>query len=174
VPVLTGRDPIVIDVRPMVRRYLRDVLTIEDVSFDFPRDEDWFLRRLHGRAIGHVALHEKYVVGFMLYNLPATEIALLDLAVDPAFRRRGVGRQLIDQLKWRLSPIRRRRVVLAVRETGLAAQLFLRRQGFRAVAVERGRFADTGEDGYVMECRADGDGEPAGAGDGAGCRGRRA
>ena len=44
-------------------------------------------------------------------------------------------------------------MTLEVRETNLAAQLFFRTQGFRAVSVLRSYYDDTPEDAYVMSYR---------------------
>ena len=43
--------------------------------------------------------------------------------------------------------------MLEVRETNLAAQLFFRGQGFRAVSVLREFYDDTPEDAYLMQYR---------------------
>jgi len=43
--------------------------------------------------------------------------------------------------------------VLEVRETNLAAQLFFKNQGFRAVTVLRDYYDDTPEDAYIMQFR---------------------
>jgi ribosomal-protein-alanine N-acetyltransferase len=43
--------------------------------------------------------------------------------------------------------------VLEVRETNLAAQLFFRESGFRAVSLLRDFYEDTTEDAYLMQYR---------------------
>lgn len=48
-------------------------------------------------------------------------------------------------------PDDRKRLVFEVRETNLAAQLFLRRHDFRATRVLRNAYDDTREDAYRME-----------------------
>ena len=61
--------------------------------------------------------------------------------------------RLIAKLIAKLSAQRRSRVVLEVRETNLAAQLFFRENGFRAVSILRGYYDDTPEDAYLMQFR---------------------
>ena len=58
---------------------------------------------------------------------------------------------MIGKLVSKLSSHRRTRLAVTVRESNLAAQLFFRANGFTANEVDRGAFADSGEDGYVME-----------------------
>jgi len=75
----------------------------------------------------------------------------LNFAVAEEIQKRGVGRRMIEKLTGKLSSQRRNRIMLEVRETNLAAQLFFRRLGFRAIAVLRDFYDDTTEDAYLMQ-----------------------
>jgi [ribosomal protein S18]-alanine N-acetyltransferase len=143
-----------VHIRWMIRRDMPAVLATEKTSFEFPWLEEDFIRCLRQRnCIGMVAEHDDQVVGFMIYELHKARIHVLNLAVTPEYRRRGVGSQMVAKLIAKLSPQRRNRVVLEVRETNLPAQLFFRENDFRAVSVLRGFYADTPEDAYVMQHR---------------------
>jgi ribosomal-protein-alanine N-acetyltransferase len=143
-----------VHIRWMIRRDMPEVLDIERDSFEFPWLEEDFIRCLRQRnCIGMVAEHEDRVVGFMIYELHKTRIHVLNFAVAPEFRRRGAGSQMVAKLIGKLSAQRRTRVVLEVRETNLAAQLFFRENGFRAVSVLRDFYEDTPEDAYLMQHR---------------------
>ncbi|MBN1591090.1 MAG: ribosomal protein S18-alanine N-acetyltransferase [Pirellulales bacterium] len=138
----------------MIRRDMLEVLDIEAESFEFPWLEEDFIRCLRQRnCIGMVAEHNDCVVGFMVYDLSKTRLHLLNFAVARDFRRYGVGSQMISKLVGKLSSQRRTRIVLEVRETNLAAQLFFRSNGFRAVSVLRDFYEDTPEDAYLMQYR---------------------
>ena len=143
-----------VHIRWMIRRDMLEVLEIEQRNFEFPWIDEDFLRCLRQRnCIGMVAEHENSVVGFMIYELLKTRIHVLNFAVDPRFQRRGVGSQMVAKLIAKLSLQRRNRVVLEVRETNLAAQLFFRENGFRAVSVLHSYYNDTPEDAYLMQFR---------------------
>ena len=71
----------------------------------------------------------------------------------PDARRRCVGKQMLQKLVGKLSQQRRNRIVLEVRETNLAAQMFFRSGGFKAVSVLRDYYDDASEDAYVMHFR---------------------
>ena len=72
----------------------------------------------------------------------------------PSSSAHGSARsQMVAKLIGKLSSQRRSRVVLEVRETNLAAQLFFRENGFRAVSVLRAYYEDTPEDAYLMQYR---------------------
>jgi ribosomal-protein-alanine N-acetyltransferase len=143
-----------VHIRWMIRRDMPEVLAIESESFEFPWLEEDFIRSLRQRnCIGMVAEHDDRVVGFMIYELCKTRIHVLNLAVASDYRRRGVGTQMVSKLIGKLSAQRRTRIVLEVRETNLAAQLFFRSGQFRAVSVLRSFYEDTPEDAYLMQYR---------------------
>jgi ribosomal-protein-alanine N-acetyltransferase len=143
-----------VHIRWMIRRDMPEVLEIESECFEFPWLEEDFIRCLRQRnCIGMVAECDDRVVGFMIYELNKTRIQVLNFATAAAYRRRGVGSQMIGKLIGKLSTGRRTRVTLEVRETNLPAQLFFRESGFRAVSVLRNYYNDTPEDAYVMQYR---------------------
>lgn len=143
-----------VHIRWMIRRDMAEVLEIEKQSFEFPWSEDDFIRCLRQRnCIGMVAEHDDRIAGFMIYELHRTRLHVLNFAVAQQFRRRAVGSQMAGKLIGKLSSQRRTRVVLEVRETNLAAQLFFRQVGFRAVNVLRDFYEDTTEDAYLMQYR---------------------
>lgn len=143
-----------VHIRWMIRRDMPEVLGIEQGSFEFPWSEDDFIRCLRQRnCIGMVAEHENRIVGFMIYELHKNQLHILNFAVRPDCRRRNIGRRMGEKLIGKLSQQRRSRIVLEVRETNLAAQVFFRRMGFRAMSVLRDYYDDTTEDAYVMHYR---------------------
>ena len=143
-----------VHIRWMIRRDMPEVLDIEKSSFEFPWSEEEFIRCLRQRnCIGMVAEYDERVVGFMIYELHKNQLHVLNFSVRPDARRRGVGQQMINKLVGKLSQQRRNRIVLEIRETNLAAQLFFRNSDFRAVSVLRDYYDDTTEDAYVMQYR---------------------
>lgn len=147
------KKEILVHIRWMIQRDWPEVMAIEQMSFEFPWYEEDFVRCLRGRnRIGMVSECEDRVVGFMIYKIYKTRIHLLNFAVHADFRRRGIGNQMIGELIFKLSAQKIRKIVLEVRETNLAAQLFFRENGFRAVKVLHNYYKDTPEDAYKMKC----------------------
>ena len=141
-----------VHVRWMIRRDMLEVLAIEQEAFEFPWSEDDFARCLRQRnCIGMVAEMSDSIVAFSVYELHRTRLHVLNFAVLRSHRRLGVGTQMMAKLTAKLAPDRRNRIVLEVRETNLAAQLFFRSLGFRAVSVLRDFYQDTAEDAYLMQ-----------------------
>jgi ribosomal-protein-alanine N-acetyltransferase len=150
-----------ISLRGLIRRDMPEVLRIEAESFEFPWQLNDFLLMLHQRNNNGMVAESSViaadrctqtVVGYMVYELHKDSIHLVNLAVDKRYRRQEIGRQLIQKLIKKLSAGAglRQKVTCEVRERNVAAQLFFRAVGFRAVAVFRGMYKDTSEDAYAM------------------------
>src|SRR3569623_3731805 len=141
-------------IRWMIRRDLAETLEIEAESFEYSWSEEEFIRCLRQRnCIGMVAELDDRVGGFMVYELHKTRLHLLNFCVSREYRRRGIGRKMLQKLTGKLSTQRRTRIMLEVRETNLDAQLFFRAQGFRAVNVLHDFYEDTTEDAYLLQYR---------------------
>jgi ribosomal-protein-alanine N-acetyltransferase len=141
-----------VHVRWMIRRDMPEVLAIEHEAFEFPWSDDDFTRCLRQRnCIGMVAEVADSVVAFMIYELHRARLHMINFAVARTHRRLGIGTHMLEKLCGKLTPDRRSRVVLEVRETNLPAQLFFRTLGFRATSVLKDFYQDTTEDAYLME-----------------------
>ena len=148
------KQEIRVHIRWMIRHDMPQVVDIEEESFEFPWNKEDFVCNLRRRdCIGMVAEYKNYIVGFMIYELHRTTIRILNFAVHPAWRCRGVGSQMLAKLTAKLSLRRRKQIILEVRETNLSAQLFFRANEFRAISVLRGYYTDTPEDAYRMQLR---------------------
>lgn len=144
-------------VRWMLRRDLPCVQRIEAEAFEFPwTPDDWINHLTQRNVIGMVAeANDESIVGYMVYELHKHYLRLLNLAVDADLRRNGVGAQLIAKLKGKLLHIPRRRLIAAVRETNVAAQVFFRAQGLRCVEVVRRECTVCAEDYYLFRFDSD-------------------
>ena len=150
----TGHHPdqkVRVQIRWLIRRDMPEVLEIERGSFEFAWTEEEFLCCLRQRnCIGMVAEVDHQIVGFMIYELHKARLRILNFAVAPEARRLGVGSQMVGRLIDKLSQQRRKEIILEVRETNVAAQLFFKNRDFRALSVLRNHYDDTAEDAYYM------------------------
>lgn len=119
-------------IRWIIRRDLPEVLSIERQAFRFPwqeKDFDYWLRSKN--AIGIVAEDaSERIVGYAMYELYPARLDLASLAVANSVRRTGVGKALVEKLKAKLQPDRRRSITTVVADWNLAAQLWLKTLGF--------------------------------------------
>lgn len=135
--------------RWMIRRDMEEVMAIEAESDNSWEENDFFLALRERHIIGWLAeknARNGPVLAFMVYGLKDGHIELLKLAIAAKARRCGIGRRLIEKLIGKLSSHRRTAITVNVPDGNLAAQLFFRDQGFRAVRVCHG---DDG-DSYLM------------------------
>ena len=140
-----------IHIRWMIRRDMPAVLSIESLCFDFPWNEDEFIRCLRQPScIGMVAEIGDQILGYTIYDLRKNRIEVLNFAVDPGHQLRGVGRAMVDKLR-KLNPDRRRQISVFVSEENLDAQLFFKAMGFRATEIAPGFFENAPNcDAYRM------------------------
>ena len=139
-------------IRWALERDLPDMLRIEQESFPNPWTRDNFIATLRKRdCIGMVVLLGDRVLGFVIYELKKQKFQILSLAVDAAWRHKNIGTLMIKKLAAKLDAMRRSKIAAEVRESNLAAQLFFKAIGFKAVKVVKGAYDDTDEDAYLME-----------------------
>ena len=143
-----------IDFRWMVKSNVPEVLRIEQVCFDTPWTEEDFINSMRQRnCIGMVAERHGVVLSYMLYCLNKDSIHVINFAVSPLCQRDGIGTEMVDKLKTKLSQQRRHTLIVDVRETNLAAQLFWRANGFEWSQTLRGHY-DNDEDAYQFRYRS--------------------
>ena len=145
-----------VHIRWMIRRDIPEILGIETSSFEYPWQEDDFVRCLRQRnCIGMVAEYRDRIVGFFIYELHKTRLNILNFAVHPDYRHNGIGSQMVNKLTDKLSHQKRTRILLEISERNLPAQMFFRALGFRAISVLKNHYHEenTDEDAYLMEYR---------------------
>ena len=143
-----------VQIRWLIRRDMAEVLRIEQSSFGSAWNDEDFLCCLRQRnCIGMVAEHDHKILGFMIYELHKSRLHILNFAVAPECRKQGIGAQMVLRLVDKLSQQRRSEILMEIRESNLEAQLFFKKQGFKAVCVLRRHFDDTEEDAYIMQYR---------------------
>lgn len=118
-----------------------EVLAIENESFAVPFTEEDFCVQLAKRhCIGWVAEHDSRIVGYMVYELYKRRFDIINIAVDPRYRRNLVASRLMTKLMSKLSEYRRSTISMEVTDTNLVTQQFLRSLGFRAQANQDGKY----------------------------------
>ncbi|MBI4609849.1 MAG: ribosomal protein S18-alanine N-acetyltransferase [Candidatus Rokubacteria bacterium] len=137
----------------MTRADLDSVLAIERASFASPWSRGAFLYELEQNRVARcwVARAVREVVGYLCLWEVASEVHITNLAVHPAWRRRGVAQALLGAI---LEDARRRRLgvaVLEVRPTNHEARGLYERFGFHVIGRRKGYYPDTGEDALIME-----------------------
>lgn len=128
------------------------VLEIERVSFPTPWTRDQFLFEIrdNGVAWNPVLRDSERVRAYACTWIVADRMEINDVAVEPALRGRGLGREL---LRHALDVARARgcgSARLEVRPSNLPAIALYRSLGFREVGRRPRYYDDTGEDAVLM------------------------
>lgn len=131
------------------------VLAIERASFSMPWSKNLFLTEFRNPLFSFmlVALLDggfRTVGGYSVCWVVADELHILDLAVKPDSRRRGIARRLVHASMAQAHDRGARKAYLEVRASNLTAQRLYEYMGFTRSA-ERKEYYDTPvEDAVVM------------------------
>jgi [ribosomal protein S18]-alanine N-acetyltransferase len=140
------------------RESLDGVLRIEHASFPTPWSADAFVAELcHPQSCFRVATVDPVSLGepagYIVSWLVADEVHVLKLAVDPPYRRRGVGTALLRDSLGSLAARGATMAYLEVRKSNAGALAFYHEAGFDPIGRRPKYYADTGEDALVL-CKA--------------------
>ncbi|HSK29716.1 MAG TPA: ribosomal protein S18-alanine N-acetyltransferase [Candidatus Limnocylindria bacterium] len=128
-----------------------EVMVIERTSYRFPWSTGFFLQELQvacARSI--LAESDGQIIGYVLYWLLPGAVDIHNIAVHVDFRRRGLGRVLLDKV---VAEARRQsilHVTLEVRKSNLPAQKLYESIGFVTTGIRKGYYSDDGEDALAM------------------------
>lgn len=92
-------------------------------------------------------------VGFLVARVVADEAEILNVAVEPDARRRGVGAELIESAIQHARSCGAGRIFLEVRAGNASALRLYARQGFREIARRARYYQQPMEDAIVLERR---------------------
>jgi ribosomal-protein-alanine N-acetyltransferase len=140
------RDPlrVVIETRPAGESDLDEIWRIQSVSL--PAVQWKVADYLRHECL--VATIDARLAGFAVARRTAAdELEILNVAVDPPFRRRGVGRRMVERLLANFHG----NVYLEVRASNLAARKLYHSLGFEAVGVRNDYYDSPGESAIVMK-----------------------
>jgi ribosomal-protein-alanine N-acetyltransferase len=144
--------PVEIELSPMRRRHVRDVLSIEREVYPRPWSAALFFSEIAQRSTRYylVAHALRQLVGYGGLMCQHDEGHITTLAVRPDFQHQHIGSRILVAL---VAEARRRGMVslaLEVRVANWPAQRLYSWFGFRPVGVRKNYYSETGEDALVM------------------------
>ncbi len=136
---------------------LDEMLPIEAESFTAPWTRKMFEGELRGNSFARFLLARASnegrpgkVAAYLCYWIVFEELRLMNLAVAPHARRRGLGTWLVRQALEEARQTTGRRAVLEVRASNEAARALYRNLGFRETGRRRQYYVDPVEDAVLM------------------------
>lgn len=142
-----------IEIRKMTERDLDEVMEIERKSFPAPWSRRLFERELvlpYAQAFVALQVPPNQVVGYLCFWLIDREGHILNLAVHPEWRRRGIGSLLLRRGLADSREKGAREITLEVRRSNYKAISLYRTFQFQPQGIRPRYYSDSGEDAVIM------------------------
>ncbi|MGH7927120.1 MAG: ribosomal protein S18-alanine N-acetyltransferase [Candidatus Binatia bacterium] len=126
-------------------------MAIERTAYAYPWSERFFRQEMQVEcARSFLAELDGRIAGYILFWLLPGAIDIHNSAVHQDFRRRGLGRSLLENV---IAVARNRassRITLEVRKSNTTAKRLYESIGFTVSGIRKGYYSDDGEDAFLM------------------------
>lgn len=138
-------------VRPMLENDLDAVMAIERASYSLPWNSEHFRNEIYSSySWPLVAVGENGVIGYLCLMSLFEEAQILNIAVTPYLRGKGIARQLLESAFVLALEKGAEVIALEVRASNSSAITLYERLGFKRVGI-RARYYEHTEDAVLME-----------------------
>jgi [ribosomal protein S18]-alanine N-acetyltransferase len=146
---VTAPPAAAVEIRRLTYADLPQVVAIERRAFTTPWSLAMFVLELSKPSgVCLAAVVETELAGYIVCSRYDTVWHVMNVAVDPDRRRRGIASALIQALLDRIGDDAQ--VTLEVRRSNAGALILYERFGFRSAGVRPRYYADNGEDAVIM------------------------
>lgn len=145
-------DPADLVLQPMQVADLERVIEIEEESFGSPWSVDSFKKELTKNQYAHYLVLKKgpEIIGYIGVWIFVIEGHITTLAIDPAYRRQGLAKYLLDWIVSSLVESEVKKVTLEVRVSNQAARRLYQDYGFEELGIKEDYYQNNQEDAVVM------------------------
>ncbi|MDD7114103.1 MAG: ribosomal protein S18-alanine N-acetyltransferase [Lachnospiraceae bacterium] len=139
------------EIREMKKEDCQDVWNLQKQCFSVP----WSLESLEDmfRVEGYTSLVASdgcEIIGYIGMKAVFDEADITNVAVSPVMRKKGIGKQLIQQLLIRADQKQINRIFLEVRVSNEAAICLYQNAGFKEIDRRKGYYEKPREDAFIM------------------------
>ena len=142
-----------IEFRKLKLRDLNAIEEIERLSYPTPWSRSMFageLAKPSSICLGAVDAERDELVGYLIISRYVDAWHVMNIAVAPEYRRRGIARRLMERLFEVTERDADRGYTLEVRVSNEAAIRLYEEVGFRTRGIRRGYYTDNREDALIM------------------------
>ena len=142
-----------IELRRLEMRDLDRIEEIERESYPTPWSRSMFageLAKPSSVCLGAFDTDRGVLVGYLIISRYVDAWHVMNVAVEPAHRRRGIATALLDRLFELTADDGRRGYTLEVRVSNTHAIQLYERLGFQGRGIRRGYYTDNREDALIM------------------------
>ena len=137
---------------PMDINYLLRVYELELESYDFPWTKEILRDCILYKYDSFVVVLDDYLVGYIISKITYPETHILNLTVKKNFRKKGIGKALIELI---ISDARLRNsenIILEVRANNTDAQSLYKKLNFEVIGTRKDYYESKNdrEDAYVL------------------------
>ena len=135
----------------MGRPHVAQVAELEKMCFSDPWSEQSVASELDNiLALWYVALDDDRVVGYIGSQTVCGETDVMNIAVHPDYRRRGIGQILIEELIREISNLGSISLTLEVRASNAPALALYEKMGFAQVGLRKNYYRNPKEDALIL------------------------
>ena len=135
----------------MYESHVAAVAELEKICFSDPWSEKSVASELNNKlALWLVAEEENRVAGYIGSQTCGDESDVMNVAVHPDFRRRGIAEALVKDLVDQLKAIGSRCLTLEVRASNVPAIALYEKMGFAEVGRRKNYYRNPREDALIM------------------------
>jgi [ribosomal protein S18]-alanine N-acetyltransferase len=142
-----------VELRPLQLRDLNAIERIERASYPTPWSRSMFASELakpSSICLGAFDIETDELTGYLVISRYVDAWHVMNVAVAPSHRRRGIAMTLLERLFELTAGRGRRGYTLEVRVSNSDAIALYERLGFKARGVRRGYYTDNREDALIM------------------------
>jgi ribosomal-protein-alanine N-acetyltransferase len=137
--------------RKMTEQDLPEVVAIEKAIFSDPWSLNAFKSDLNNEMAWPIAAtHEGIVIAYSCLYIVANEMQIGNFAVAPEYRKRGIGRLLMNQVMSLANERKCEVIFLEVRESNKSAQALYGSFNFKPVGRRTGYYRSPVENAIIM------------------------
>ena len=135
----------------MGRPHVPQVAELEKLCFSDPWSEQSIASELDNvLALWYVALDDDRVVGYIGSQTVCGETDVMNIAVHPDYRRRGIGQILIEELIREVKNLGSISLTLEVRSSNAPAVSLYEKLGFSQVGLRKNYYRNPKEDALIL------------------------
>jgi len=151
----SGAKRVEVQLEPMQLEDIEAVLAIEQQSFTMPWTDAMFRSELQNERtshmlVAHIVQAGSPIVGYVGYRVVLDEMHVILIAVAPAWRQRGIARQMICQAMDQARAAGCRRATLEVRVSNIPAQQLYYSLRFAPVGTRPKYYMRPTEDALIL------------------------
>ena len=140
-----------IEIVEMNANHVPQVAELEKICFHDPWSENSIASELNNPlACWLVAVENDQVVGYVGSQTVIDTTDMMNIAVHPDFRRKGIAQMLVERLVDALKARQSLSLMLEVRASNVGAQSLYEKMGFQQVGLRKNYYRNPKEDALIL------------------------